>query len=74
MLKEDSQEAYEDSVKDSNAFIQEKTKSPMNISGENAKAQEDLNQSRVCVCVCECVSVCVCVCVCDAPAFPRSSG
>ena len=33
---EDSQKAYEDSVKDSNASIQEKTKSPLNISEEKS--------------------------------------
>ena len=59
--EEDSQKAYEDSVKDSNASIQEKTKSPINISEENAKAQEDLNQSRVCVGVGS--GMCVCVCM-----------
>jgi hypothetical protein len=43
--EEDSQKAYEDFVKDSNASIQEKTKSQINKSEENAKAQEDLNQA-----------------------------
>jgi len=43
--EEDSQKAYEDFVKDSNASIQQKTKSQINKSEERAKAQEDLNQA-----------------------------
>merc|ERR1719446_907280 len=43
--EEDAQKAYEDFVKDSNASIQEKTKSMTNKIEERAKAEEDLNQA-----------------------------
>merc|ERR1740127_53873 len=43
--EEDAQKAYEDFVKDSNASIQEKTKSQVNKVEEKAKAEEDLNQA-----------------------------
>merc|ERR1719174_3207033 len=43
--EEDAQKAYEDFVKDSNASIQEKTKSMVNKTEERAKAEEDLNQA-----------------------------
>merc|ERR1712160_62862 len=40
-----AQKAYEDFVKDSNASIQQKTKSQVNKVEEKAKAEEDLNQA-----------------------------
>merc|ERR1740130_1254395 len=43
--EEDAQKAYEDFVKDSNASIQQKTKSQVNKVEEKAKAEEDLNQA-----------------------------
>jgi len=43
--EEDAQKAYEDFVTDSNASIQEKTKSQVNKVEERAKATEDLNQA-----------------------------
>jgi len=43
--EEDAQKAYEDFVKDSNASIQEKTKSQVNKTEERAKAEENLNQA-----------------------------
>jgi DNA repair exonuclease SbcCD ATPase subunit len=43
--EEDAQKAYEDFVKDSNASVQEKTKSQTNKIEERAKAEEDLNQA-----------------------------
>jgi hypothetical protein len=43
--EEDAQKAYEDFVKDSNASIQEKTKTQVNKTEERAKAEEDLNQA-----------------------------
>merc|ERR1719181_2256231 len=41
----DAQKAYEDFVKDSNASVQEKTKTQVNKVEERAKAEEDLNQA-----------------------------
>ena len=43
--EEDVQKAYEDFMKDSNASIQEKTKSEFNKTEQRAKAEEDLNQT-----------------------------
>jgi len=43
--EEDAQKAYEDFVKDSNASIQEKSKTQVNKTEERAKAEEDLNQA-----------------------------
>jgi DNA repair exonuclease SbcCD ATPase subunit len=43
--EEDAQKAYEDFVKDSNASIEEKTKTQVNKTEERAKAEEDLNQA-----------------------------
>jgi len=43
--EEDAQKAYEDFVKDSNASIEEKTKSQINKVEERAKAEENLNQA-----------------------------
>merc|ERR1740117_491299 len=43
--EEDAQKAYEDFVTDSNASIQEKTKSQVNKVEERAKATKDLNQA-----------------------------
>ena len=43
--EEDAQKAYEDFVKDSNASVQQKTKSQVNKVEERAKAEEDLNQA-----------------------------
>jgi len=43
--EEDAQKAYEDFVKDSNASIQEKSKTQVNKVEEKAKAEEDLNQA-----------------------------
>merc|ERR1719329_573712 len=43
--EEDAQKAYEDFVKDSNASIQQKTKTQVNKVEEKAKAEEDLNQA-----------------------------
>jgi DNA repair exonuclease SbcCD ATPase subunit len=43
--EEDAQKAYEDFVKDSNASVQQKTKSQVNKVEEKAKAEEDLNQA-----------------------------
>jgi len=43
--EEDAQKAYEDFVKDSNASIQQKSKSQVNKVEEKAKAEADLNQA-----------------------------
>ena len=43
--EEDVQKAYEDFMKDSNASIQEKTKSEFNKTEQGAKAEEDLIQT-----------------------------
>merc|ERR1712160_57754 len=43
--EEDAQKAYEDFVKDSNASIQEKSKTQVNKVETKAKAEEDLNQA-----------------------------
>jgi len=43
--EEEAQAAYEQFVKDSNASIQEKTKSQVNKTEEKAKAEENMNQA-----------------------------
>merc|ERR1719393_1057046 len=44
--EEDAQKAYEDFVKETNASVEEKTKTMTNKSEEKAKAEKDLTQAN----------------------------